>query len=568
MCSLATKAATATRSPTATCAKVEAKVDARPKAQWQRLLDDFASAPEDSRLRYRCCGACEGCGTVLGRSRCQTGKERPEVMCSACAGVGLIPAPTEETARCPPGADGTDEAVCVAIVGGGIGGLALALALQQRGVDSAVYERDAAFAVRAQGYGLTLQQGSQAIKALGLSSAVTSAGVSSVRHVSFDALSGDLIGEHGAATRQGEADETQRAIHKRNVHLPRQSLRALLYARLKPGTVRWGQRFRGASAASPDDDEVILRLESEDAAVRRVRAKALIGADGIRSAVRSTLQHRAGDAAAEQDSLESLEVMVILGFTSVGAKSEAAEVFDGTTVAEWVDGHSRLYAMPFEPASPSAPASTMWQLSWPLAEDESRELAKGGAAALREAAMRQCHTWPPAVRELLEATRDEHVTGYPCHHRDPSAQQIPASDQPVHDPLAASSILIGDASHPMAPFKGQGANQAILDAVALARALYDSAIGDDAATANVALMERLGGSDAGVRAQRRRVRSRVPLEQALAAYAQDAAPRAAAKMRASRNSSKLLHSPFALAAQHEAVTRAHAAALEKAKGSY
>ena len=30
------------------------------------------------------------------------------------------------------------------------------------------------------------------------------------------------------------------------VHLPRQSLRALLYAGLSPGTVRWGFRFRGA----------------------------------------------------------------------------------------------------------------------------------------------------------------------------------------------------------------------------------------------------------------------------------------------------------------------------------
>jgi 2-polyprenyl-6-methoxyphenol hydroxylase-like FAD-dependent oxidoreductase len=55
----------------------------------------------------------------------------------------------------------------VAIIGGGIGGVALAVACLHRGIPFTIYERDNGFEARSQGYGLTLQQASKAIEGLG-----------------------------------------------------------------------------------------------------------------------------------------------------------------------------------------------------------------------------------------------------------------------------------------------------------------------------------------------------------------------------------------------------------------
>jgi hypothetical protein len=173
------------------------------------------------------------------------------------------------------------------------------------------------------------------------------------------------------------------------VHLPRQSLRALLYAGLSPGTVRWGFRFRGARVrregssgeapmdvaapdegdhqyaisdaisvtpldeAAPDDEKEMCGVAAagvtaagvaastrpchivqvtveqyrdqaqhgghgegaEESAplpltCRTVLAKALVGADGIRSAVRAALVQESGEA--DSAPLRALQVIVIL----------------------------------------------------------------------------------------------------------------------------------------------------------------------------------------------------------------------------------------------------------------
>ena len=78
---------------------------------------------------------------------------RPEgtlMNCPDCFGSGIIAAENFPTPN--------ENFPHVAIVGAGIGGIALAIGCLHRGIPFTIFERDASFNDRSQGYGLTLQQ--------------------------------------------------------------------------------------------------------------------------------------------------------------------------------------------------------------------------------------------------------------------------------------------------------------------------------------------------------------------------------------------------------------------------
>lgn len=223
--------------------------------------------------------------------------------------------------------------------------------------------------------------------------------------------------------------------------------------------------------------------------------------------------------------------------------------------------------------------SLQWQLSFTMDEEAATRLPRDGAS-LKAEAMRRCASWHAPIPELLRATDEADVTGYPAYDRlelqaircgitagsgcseggeteqieegsyGPPAkfesqedtsqaaakwiaeQGATSSHSPRISPLLQPSsrvTLIGDAAHPMSPFKGQGANQALLDAIALARALRRSEIG--------------GGN--------------TPIAVALSAFEEEMFKRSATKVAASRSAAAYLHTPAATAVSN--CTRAAAA---------
>lgn len=361
---------------------------------------------------------------------------RPKItqyLCDNCHGSGLVPAAN------PPVAD-TENYPHVAIIGAGIGGVALAVACLHRGIPFTLYERDSGFEARAQGYGLTLQQASNAIKGLGLFS--LKGGINSTRHV-VHTTDGKEIVEWGMRTHSNTKKNPKRI----NVHIPRQALRLALLEQLgKQDMVQWGHRLTGFKQGEDDTLELSFQVNGD---MKSARADLVVGADGIRSVVRSLL------IAEDVMPLRYLGYMVILGICPLEAlKGVESNLLDSATVFQTVNGQERIYVMPF------SIDTVMWQLSFPMPEEEAKALSMQGARALKEEACRRTQ-WHHPIPQIMAATLPAQISGYPVYDRELLKPELLTKAGPV--------TLIGDAAHPMSPFKGQGANQALLDALALAR---------------------------------------------------------------------------------------------------
>jgi 2-polyprenyl-6-methoxyphenol hydroxylase-like FAD-dependent oxidoreductase len=332
----------------------------------------------------------------------------------------------------------------VAIVGGGIGGVALAVACLHRGIPFTLYERDDNFNARAQGYGLTLQQASKAIAAFGILSLKD--GVISTKHI-VHTTDGKIIGEWGL--RKWLPSHTPTSSKRTNVHIARQSLRLALLEQLSShDAVQWGHQL--VDLRNNDADEIELHFQVNDV-LKCTKADLVVGADGIRSTVRKLL---IGD---EVNPLRYLGCMVILGICRLDAiQGIESPLLDSATVFQTANGKERIYIMPY------SSDSVMWQLSFPIPEEEAKALSTKGTHSLKQEARKKT-PWHAPVPQIIEATPEAQISGYPVYDRE-------LMDLKLLEKLGKVT-LIGDAAHPMSPFKGQGANQALLDALSLARAI-------------------------------------------------------------------------------------------------
>lgn len=357
--------------------------------------------------------------------------------CLNCSGSGLVSSATKPLID-------NENFPHVAIIGGGIGGVALAVACLHRGIPFTIYERDNSFEERSQGYGLTLQQASKAIEGLGIFSLTE--GVISTRHL-VHTTDGKVIGEWGI--RKWLPSKIKTNPKRTNIHIARQALRLALVEQLGGhNCIHWGHQL--INFETSEDKSINLTFQV-DGKIKSAKADLVVGADGIRSAVRKILL---GD---DIYPLRYLDCIVILGICPLSKlKNISSDLLDSATVFQTANGKERIYIMPYDSYS------VMWQLSFPMSEEDAKNLSTKGSKALKEQACRRTN-WHAPIPQILEATLEAQVSGYPVYDREVL--------KPAVFEKAGNVTLIGDAAHPMSPFKGQGANQALLDALALARAI-------------------------------------------------------------------------------------------------
>lgn len=339
----------------------------------------------------------------------------------------------------------------IVIAGAGVGGLTAALALHAHGIDPIVLE--AAADIRPLGVGINIQPAAIAeLTGLGLGQALAATGIPTREHRYLD-HNGTLLWAEPRGVAAGHR-HPQYSIHRGELQT---LLLTAVRDRLGPDAVRTGTRVRGFTHVSGG-----VRVQAVDEAAGAevvYDAAALIGADGLHSAVRSRLHP-------DQTPLRTAGVSMWRGLTELDG------FLDGRTMIIANDElATRLVAYPIS-ARHAARGTAL--LNWVClvttpGRERSADAGRNRPGRPDEVLPHFAH-WDLGCLDVPRVLAgSERILHYRMVDRDPL------------DSWGDGRVtLLGDAAHPMYPIGANGASQAILDAAVLAAELSH---GDDVTAA-------------------------------------------------------------------------------------
>lgn len=315
----------------------------------------------------------------------------------------------------------------VLICGGGVGGLAAAIALRKMGHAVTVFEQAKAFGRIGADVNLT-PNAVHALDRLGVGEALRAQAARPTHRISrtWD------TGEETSRLPMSTAAEERYGAPQLTIH--RADLLAALESALPEGVIRYGSRV---AEVGQDDTGVWVRLS--DGETRR--GDLLIGADGIHSQVRAKLFGP-----------DDPKFTGLVSWRGVFSRDKGGDIPDLDAFTKWwgPEADRQIVTFPLTHGQEIFVFATHKQDGWA----EEGWTLPGDITELRG----HYADFHPHARALLDAC--DTVTRSALH---------------VREPMAAWSqgrmTILGDAAHPMVPFMAQGACMAIEDAVVLARAL-------------------------------------------------------------------------------------------------
>lgn len=324
----------------------------------------------------------------------------------------------------------------VGIVGGGVGGMAAAIALRQLGREVVVFEQASRLGRVGADINLT-PNAVLALDGLGVGEGLRRTAARPSHRISrtWD------TGEETSRLEMGDTAEQRYGSPQLTIH--RADLLDALVPALPADVLRLGCTL---SALHEDGDRTVLEFADGSTATVDV----LVGADGIHSVVREALFGP-----------EQPEFTGVVAYRAVVPAARLDVPNLGAFTKWWgPDAATQIVTFPLNRGEDVFVFATRPQDSW----REESWTAPGDVVELRRAYA----GFHPEARALLDA-----------------CDSVLKSALYVRDPLPRWSVgtrtLLGDACHPMMPFMAQGAGMAIEDAVVLARALAAREPGDAAA---------------------------------------------------------------------------------------
>jgi len=329
---------------------------------------------------------------------------------------------------------------CIAIVGGGPGGLTLARILQMNGADVTVYERDANSLARAKGATLDLhgESGLRALRKAGLMNEFMANYRPGADKLRIMDKNGSIVFDDDTNGRGGEG----------RPEIDRGPLQQILLDSLKPGTVVWDSKF---VSLSQQNGACKLDFENGSSAY----ADIVIAADGANSKLRPYITP-------VKPFYAGITVVEGAVYNSAAAIPKMHELLNGGKIFAMGDAKSLI-------VSSKGDGSLVFYTSFNCSEDWVKTSGISFADKAQVLAwFKQYYTgWDTIWFELFENAGDNFI---------PRPQYCMPFNQTWE--TLPNITMLGDAAHLMPPFAGEGVNMAMLDALELGLCLINDDFDD------------------------------------------------------------------------------------------